>query len=114
MRNRRRVPRYLFGVAASLSYSTEPITLGVTLGNISFTGCAADEIGDLRVGQECQLGIEYRGAEIQVKAEVVWKDREGRAGLKFLRVAPENEKLLADLCFTLELQPVDSPPERAA
>ncbi len=114
MRNRRRAARYLFGVAAKLSYLSEPTTLTVTATNISLKGCCVDEIGDLKVGEDCRLGIEYRGAVMEIQVKVKWKDAEGRAGLEFLSVDAQKEGPLADLCSTLQLQPVNLPPEQVA
>ncbi len=112
MRERRRVPRYMFGVTGRLSPAGGGPSSNVTVRIISTEGCAIEGETDLRPGQKCEFYLDWRGVEIGVTAEVAWKTKDGRMGLKFRSVDRDTQRRLSDLCTTLRLQgPTGSAPK---
>ena len=112
MAERRQVPRYMFGVAAKLSHATSATASNVRASVLSVRGCGIEGAGVPAVGQECEIAIEWRGADIHAHAKVVWKRSDGRTGLKFLSIPDEDLERLRELCATLQLQPMSPmPPE---
>jgi len=79
---------------------------------ISTQGCAIEGAEGLGVGKKCELYIDWRGAKMGVEGQVISKDAEGRAGLKFLSVDKDIQKRLSDLCDTLRIESLSSPLER--
>jgi hypothetical protein len=114
MHNRRRVSRYLFGVAAKLSEPENPEGLEVRVVNISGEGCCVETSGTLQVGERRVLIIGWRATEVRAEVAVVWRDAQGRAGLRFLSVRPQDEATLLELCSTLEILPAAGPRHQGA
>lgn len=114
MHNRRKVSRYLFGVAAKLSEPGSPAALDVRVVNISTEGCCAETPGPLNVGKKHILAIGWRAKEIRAEVVVVWTDAQGRAGLRFLSVREEDQATLRELCSTLEIVRAVRQPSPAA
>jgi len=92
--------------------SGEMVGTSVVVRVISTQGCAIEGAEGLGVGKKCELYIDWRGAEMGVEGQVVSKDAEGRAGLKFLSVDQDIQKRLRDLCDTLRIESLSSPLER--
>jgi hypothetical protein len=106
MKNRRQVPRYLFGVKAHLSQAATGVASEVIVVNISVSGCCAESPITPKVEETCDVKIEWRGGEIRAQAKVLWKSKEGRAGLRFLTIDQESQDRLRELCATLRLAPL--------
>jgi hypothetical protein len=92
--------------------SGEMVGTRVVVRVISTQGCALEGAEGLGVGKKCELYIDWRGAEMGVEGQVVSKDAEGRAGLKFLSVDKDIQKRLSELCSTLRIESLSSPLER--
>lgn len=114
IRDRRAALRYLFSVAAKCFDPESATFADALLSNIGLEGCCAEGLLLLQVGQKRLLTIDWRGQRLQVEAEVVWRDAQGRAGFRFLSVGKESADLLSELCSTLQLQPAIEPPSEAA
>ena len=112
MRERRQVPRYLLEIPARLFCPASGKVVDVAIPTIGVHGCSVEVVGGPDVGHKCELNLEWRGKELRVEAEVVWKTQAGQIGLKFQSLEKESRDLLRELCATLRLQPlVKLPPE---
>ena len=110
MSERRKAPRYQFGMTGTLRPPGEMVGEKVTIRVISPQGCAIEGAEGLTSGKKCELYIPWRGSEIGVQGNVVSRDSEGRIGLKFLSVDKDIQKRLNELCDTLRVQPSSTPP----
>jgi hypothetical protein len=79
---------------------------------ISTQGCAIEGAEGLSVGKKCELYVDWRGAQIGAQAQIASKDEEGGIGLKFLSVDKDTRKRLSDLCDTLRIQSLSTPPPK--
>jgi len=111
MAERRQVPRYVSDLKAQIHQPSSSSPLGVKVVTLSVRGICIDGADPLNQGQKCQLRIDWQGKQFQADVEVVWKTKEGRAGLKFVASAHESEGLLREICATLQLQPLARLPE---
>jgi hypothetical protein len=91
-----------------------PAGLEVRVVNISSEGCCLETSGTLQVGERRVLAIGWRAREIRAEAAVVWREAQGRAGLRFLSVRGEDQAALHELCSTLAIQPAMQPPDQEA
>jgi hypothetical protein len=104
MSPQRQVLRYLFGVSATLSDRQGVGSVDVDIHNISLHGCCLQTGEVLEPGEERTITVHWRGAEIPVAADVIWSDREGRAGFRFHTIPKASRTLLGELCTTLRIQ----------
>lgn len=66
-------------------------------------------------GQKCLLSLEWEESQLRLDAEVVWRDKKGREGLKFLSLEDTQLQTLKRICTTLPMEPLGrpSPPDKA-
>ncbi len=114
MRKSRKVSRYPFGLAGRLHPAGGGVGANVVVRVISTEGCEIDRAEGPSVGKKCELYFDWQGAQIGVEARVVWRDAQGRMGLKFLYVDSQSQTRLNELCTTLRSHPLSAPlPEKA-
>lgn len=104
MRERREVSRYRFGLVGRLHQAGEGAGTNVVVRDIGTLGCALEHAEGMSVGKRCELYIDWQGTLLGFEAQVVWKDAEGRAGLKFLSVDKDTQERLGELCAALRAQ----------
>ena len=114
MRKRRKTTRYLFGLTGILYPAGEKVGANVMVRDISPQGCELEHAEGPSIGGNCELYFDWRGTHVGLEAAVVWKDAEGRAGLKFLRVDKDTQKRLNELCAALGTQPPLAPQQKEA
>lgn len=73
---------------------------------MSIKGACIEGGGALNPHQKCQLRIDWQGKQFLAQAEVIWKKKEGRTGLKFLSIDKQSEQVLREICATLQIQPL--------
>lgn len=113
-RERRRVPRYISELRAHVSDPAAGTTAKVTLITLSVLGGCVQGRDLPNPGTPCDLNTEWDGHPLLLPAEVVWKTKDERAGLKFATLEPSTEQLLRLICSNLRLQPMAPlPPEPA-
>lgn len=109
MRERRKAPRYPLGIAGKLHLARgSPSRRGVVR-VISTLGCALECAESRSAGKRCELYFDWQGLLVGVEAQVVWKDAQGRMGLKFLSVDKDTQQRLSDLCASLRNQRLGAP-----
>jgi hypothetical protein len=101
MRERRKAPRYAFGLNGLLHRPGETVGSKVSVQVISTLGCAVEGARDHAVGKECELYFDWNLLHVGVVAEVVSQDTTGRIGLKFTSVDRETESRLREICDAL-------------
>lgn len=104
MRERREVTRYRFGLVGRLHQAGEGAGTNVVVRDIGTLGCALEHAEGMTVGKRYELYIDWQGTTLGFEAQVVWKDAEGRGGLKFLSVDKDTQKRLGELCAALRAQ----------
>jgi hypothetical protein len=100
----RKAPRYRFEGEATLHGAGGGAGTKVTLRNISATGCEIEHTGITNLGKKCELYLEWRDNLIGLQAEIVWRNAQGRMGLKFVSVDKETQRRLQELCRALSLE----------
>ncbi len=103
---RRKVPRYLADVSATLTHHESGATQTVHVEVLSVQGCCIRGPGIPEAGRKCRLTLRWKGSEIRAEAQVAWKDARGLAGLRFTSTDQESIDNLRALCSTLRLQPL--------
>ena len=112
MRPRREVPRYIYGSESKVAEPASGLQHVVTVEVVSTRGCMTKGGTLPPVGEKCELQLDWHGREIRIPAEVAWKTKDGRAGLKFATIPDDQLKLLRGLCGSLQLVPlIPTPPE---
>jgi len=112
MRERRQVPRYIYGIEGKVADSRTGSASEVTVEILSTRGCATQGGTLPALGEPCELQLDWRGREIRLAAAVAWKSKDGRVGLKFGAIPDDQLKLLRELCGSLQLMPlIPTPPE---
>jgi PilZ domain-containing protein len=106
MRERREVPRYIYGIQGKVIETSTGATVTATVEVLSTRGCATKDGTLPQLGQACELQLDWHGREMRLPATVAWKSKDGRAGLKFGAIPDEQLKLLRGLCASLQLQPL--------
>jgi hypothetical protein len=111
---RRRVPRYVSDLPASISTPAAGRSWTVKLITLSVLGgCVeASELPD--PGQVCQVTTEWEGRELALPGKVVWKSKQGRLGVKFAPLEESTDRLLRQVCANLLLQPMAPLPSEPA
>jgi len=84
----------------------------VVVREISTRGCALEHVEGPSVGKRCELYVDWHGAQLGFEVQVMWKDAQGRMGLKFVSVDRDTQKRLSELCATLRTQPLSAPPPK--
>ncbi len=108
---RRSTPRYVANLPARVRPSSEAGELEAKVVNLSVMGCCLDGAGPLKGKQECEITIDWEGRRFQAGAMVTWKSSGGEAGLKFLEIDEESDRLLKTICSNLRLQPLATLPD---
>lgn len=101
MRERRKAPRYAFGLTGLLHRPGERVGAKVVVRVISTVGCAVEGAASHGVGRKCELYFDWQSVQIGVEAEVVSRDTTGRTGLRFLSLDRDMQSRLNDLCREL-------------
>jgi hypothetical protein len=113
-RERRRVPRYISELRAHISIPATGMTARVKLITLSVLGGCLEGRSLPEAGASCDLNTEWDGHPLRLPAEVVWKSKGDRAGLKFATLDAATEQVLRQICSNLRLQPMAPlPPEPA-
>jgi len=101
MRERRKAPRYAFGLTGQLHRPGERVGTKVMVRIISSNGCAIEGASDHAVGKKCEVYFDWNNLYIGVEAEVVSRDPTGRIGLSFLSLDREMQGRLKEICDAL-------------
>jgi hypothetical protein len=111
VRERRRVPRYVSELRASLSAPAVGEFVKADLVTLSVLGCCLEGSQLLAAGQACEVNTEWEGKPLRLQGEVVW-NKQKQAGVKFVSLDEETQRLLRQICANLRLQPMAPlPPE---
>jgi hypothetical protein len=101
MKERRKSPRFAFGLTGLLHRPGETVGSKVIVHIISATGCAVDGAPQHSVGKECELYFDWSGLHVGAVAEVASRDSTGRLGLKFKSLDREMQSRLQQICDAL-------------
>ncbi len=100
---RRRVPRYVSELRASVTNGSS--TSRVSLITLSVLGCCLEGQELPAPGSTCEVKTDWEGRPLRLQGQVIWgKNRQ--AGIKFLSLETETERLLRQVCAGLRLQPL--------
>jgi PilZ domain len=113
-RERRRVPRYISELRASLVNTSTGASTQVSLITLSILGGCLDGSDLPAAGQECEVRTEWEGRALVLPGKVVWKAKEKRLGVAFDSLDEAALKLLRHICANLRLQPLAPPPPEPA
>ncbi len=103
---RRKVPRYFAEVAAVLTNHETGASEDVQVEVLSVQGCCVRGTGVPATGKNCRLLFRWKAEEFRAEAQVVWKDTQGLAGLRFTATDAGTVAGLRALCSSLRLQPL--------
>ena len=103
---RRRVPRYFADVRAALFCYDSGMSAEVLVEILSVQGCCIRGEGIPEAGRRCRLTLRWKNSQIVTEAQVVWKDAQGLAGLRFTSTDQDSVDNLRALCANLRLQPL--------
>ena len=103
---RRRVPRYVSDLPASVSVPATGRSWTVKLITLSVLGGCVEASELPEPGQECQITTEWEGRALTLPGKVVWRSREGRLGVRFAALEESTDRLLRQVCANLRLQPM--------
>lgn len=106
MRERRQVPRYIYGIQGKVRETSTGVTDSITVETLGTRGCATKGGKLPPIGQACEIELDWHGREIRLPAVVAWKSKDGRSGLRFGEIPEDQLKLLRGLCGSLQLQPL--------
>ncbi len=110
-RERRRVPRYVSELRASVSSGAE--VSKVSLITLSVLGCCLEGQNLPAPGSSCEVTSDWEGRPLRLPGQVIWR-KANQAGVKFSSLEAEIERLLRQVCANLRLQPLAPlPPEPA-
>lgn len=111
---RRRVPRYVSELYARIVDSATKTTSDATLVTLSVLGGCLEGSKLPDVGGRCAVETEWQSRPLRLEGEVVWKDAEGRVGVKFAILEEAADQLLRQICANLLLQPMAPLPSEPA
>jgi PilZ domain-containing protein len=111
MRERRQVPRYIYGTQGKVGETATGPAVTVTVEVLGTRGCAIKGGPVPPLGQACEVLLDWHGREIRLPATVAWKSKDERAGLKFGDIPEDQLKPLRGLCGSLQLQPLVPTPQ---
>ncbi len=100
---RRRVPRYVSELHASVSHGAA--SSAVSLITLSVLGCCLEGQDLPASGSACEVSADWEGKALRLQGEVMWK-KNRQAGIKFSTLESETERLLRQVCANLRLQPL--------
>jgi hypothetical protein len=113
-RERRRVPRYVSELQASVVNTSTGASTQVSLITLSVLGGCLDGTDLPDAGQACEVRTGWEGRELVLPGKVVWKAKGKRVGIAFNALDDAALKLLRHICANLRLQPLAPlPPEPA-
>jgi hypothetical protein len=101
MRERRKAPRYAFGLTGQLHRPGERVGTKVVVQVISTVGCAVEGASDHGAGKKCEVYFDWHNLHVGVEAEVASRDTAGRMGLRFLSLDREMQGRLKEICDAL-------------
>lgn len=101
MRERRKAPRFAFGLTGQLHRPGERVGTKVVVRIISTNGCAVEGGADLDMGKKCEVYFDWHNLHVGVEAEVASIDSTGRMGLRFLSLDRDMQGRLKDICDAL-------------
>ena len=101
MRERRKAPRYAFGLTGQLHRPGERVGTKVVVRIISTSGCAVEGTSDHGIGKKCELYFDWHNLHVGAEAEVASVDTTGRMGLRFLSLDREMQSRLKEICDAL-------------
>jgi hypothetical protein len=113
-RERRRVPRYVSELRASVLNSATRAATDVSLITLSVLGGCLEGEDLPEPGQDCEVRTEWEGRPLELPGKVVWKAKGRRAGILFEKLDDSAEKLLRQICANLRLQPLAPLPSEPA
>lgn len=105
MAERRKVPRYEFGMKGRLHPGGGGVGTSVVVHVISMQGCSVEDAPGLEIGKKCELYLDWQGNDLGFEAQVVVREADGALGLRFLSVDRESQQRLSELCNALRLRP---------
>ncbi len=105
-RERRKVPRYVSELRAHISSASLEGNRNVRVVTLSVLGGCIEGRETPEPGARFELNTEWNGKPLKVSADVVWKNPQGRVGMKFAAVDPAAERLVREICSNLRLQPL--------
>jgi PilZ domain len=110
-RERRRVPRYISELRASMSAVSAEVISEVALITLSVLGCCLEGQSLPDPGVFCDVNADWEGRTLRLPGEVVWSKNK-QIGIRFESLGEETERLLRQVCASLRLQPLAPlPPE---
>ena len=101
MRERRKAPRYAFGLTGQLHRPGERVGSKVVVRIISTNGCGVEGGTDPNIGNKCELYFDWHNLHVGAEAEVASRDTTGRMGLRFLSLDREMQGRLKEICDAL-------------
>lgn len=104
VRERRKVPRYVSELRAHIT-STTGASTNVRVVTLSILGGCLEGRETPETGARFGLNTDWNGKPLRVTADVVWKNPQGRVGMKFATLDPAAERLVREICSNLRLQP---------
>jgi len=103
---RRRVPRYSAHVKASIRLPERTSDLAVMVEDLCILGALLEYSATLKIHQECEFAMTWKGREFRTPAVVAWRSDQGQAGLEFVNTDPENQQFLREVCADLLMKPL--------
>jgi hypothetical protein len=109
MREHRKIPRYEFGVTATLHRAGGRVGANVIIRDISTLGCEIEYAQGPNIGENCELYFDWQGTRLGLEARVAWKDADGRMGLQFRSVDKDSQRRLREIYAALHTRPPLAP-----
>ena len=104
-RERRRVPRYISELRASVSNVSAQAISEVALITLSVLGCCLEGRSLPDPPLNCEVTADWEGRTLRLPGEVIWR-KNRLAGIRFDDLGDETERLLRQVCASLRLQPL--------
>ncbi len=105
MSDRRRAPRYAFGIEGTIHSGGGGAGTKMTVRTLSATGCEIEGANAVNIGKKCELYFEWRDVVIGLQAQIAWRNAQGRMGLKFIAVDRDTQRRVNEVCAALRSQP---------
>jgi hypothetical protein len=102
---RRRVPRYISELRASVSAVSAEVISEVALVTLSVLGCCLEGQKLPDPSLTCEVTADWEGRTLRLPGEVIWR-KNRLAGVRFASLGEETERLLRQVCANLRLQPL--------
>jgi PilZ domain len=104
-RERRRVPRYISELRASVSNVSAEAISEVALITLSVLGCCLEGQSLPEPSLNCEVMADWEGRTLRLPGEVVWRKNK-QIGVKFESLGEETERMLRQVCANMRLQPL--------